>query len=308
MPAVTLQRQVDGLDEPISLVRCLTSGLLTFILKDFCINAFAGNLLCHSEGFLPNPDRMMNAYWHICNCKPYRETTPSHTPWSYCLRHPTRGCALKKKTINNLKIKSSKPEELFIPLKCKDPFTSTTPALPQHAPAQLCLHASYSGVIGSGVTQQEKRPVHCETCYSLSYSVTAPLPAAHRCEELVPMGINHMNHLRHSPQVQGEQKVLEHGWPLLYHYKPVHCVQSYKCLGALRDEGQTAMVSLNMQCDCSHQFPPGSLCLSRGAQILRPWPCMQDSSGGECSLHSSTPQYLQAKHFSICEFSLYFQK
>lgn len=41
------------------------------------------------------------------------------------------------------------------------------------------------------MTQQEKRPVHCETCYSLSYSVTAPLPAARRCGELLPTATNH---------------------------------------------------------------------------------------------------------------------
>ena len=101
------------------------------------------------------------------------------------------------------------------------------------------------------MTQQEKRPVHCETCYSLSYSVTAPLPAACCCGELVPTGTNHTDHLT-APWAQGEQKVVEHDQPLLHHGKSVHRVESYKCLGSLHDEGQTAIVGLNMQCDCSH--------------------------------------------------------
>lgn len=104
---------------------------------------------------------------------------------------------------------------------------SKNPALPQHTPAQRCLCPSYSAVIRSGMTQQEKRPVHCETCYSLSYSVTAPLPAARRCEKLVLMGTKTTDHLA-IPQAQGEQKVVEHNRPLLHHCKPVHCVESYK--------------------------------------------------------------------------------
>lgn len=100
------------------------------------------------------------------------------------------------------------------------------------------------------MTQQEKRPVHCETCYSLSYSVTAPLPAARSCGELVPTGTNHMDHLT-APQAWAEQKV-ERNWPLLHRCKPVHCVDSYTRLGSLYDERQTTRIGLNTQCDRSH--------------------------------------------------------
>lgn len=210
---------------------------------------------------------MLCPTWHVYNRKPYRETTYT---LELLFETPYEGrCALKKQTINNLIKKSPNSEEPFIPLKCEHPFTSTTPALPWHVPAQFCLRPSYSGVIRRGMTQQEKRPVHCETCYSLSYSVTAPLPAARRCRELVPMGTNHTDHLT-APRAQGEQKVVEHDQPFLHHCKSIHLVESSKCLGSLRDEGQTATVGLNMQCDCSHQFSPGSLCvLSHGARTLR---------------------------------------
>lgn len=43
----------------------LMSGLLTCILNDFHIKAFAGNLLCHSKGFLANWDWGMNALFYL---------------------------------------------------------------------------------------------------------------------------------------------------------------------------------------------------------------------------------------------------
>lgn len=58
------------------------------------------------------------------------------------------------------------------------------------------------------MTQQEKRPVHCETCYSLSYSVTAPLPAGHSWGT-APSGPNLKDHLT-APQAQVQQKAVGH--------------------------------------------------------------------------------------------------
>lgn len=39
-----------------------------------------------------------------------------------------------------------------------------------------------SAAFHQDVAQQGKRPVHCETCYSLSDSASAPLPTAQRCQ------------------------------------------------------------------------------------------------------------------------------
>jgi len=75
------------------------------------------------------------------------------------------------------------------------------------------------------MTQQEKRPVHCETCYSLSYSVTAPLPAACLCRELVLMGTNDTDHPA-APWAREEQKMVEHDQPFVHQCKPVHHVES----------------------------------------------------------------------------------
>lgn len=58
------------------------------------------------------------------------------------------------------------------------------------------------------MTQQEKRPVHCETCYSLSYSVTAPLPAARRCGHLSRRPP--ATHSLAAPRAQGQHKVVGH--------------------------------------------------------------------------------------------------
>jgi len=70
----------------------LASGLLSCILKDFRINAFAGNLLCHSEGFLAKSNRKMNALSYLArlSLQALQVNNTPHTPWSYCLRHPVR--------------------------------------------------------------------------------------------------------------------------------------------------------------------------------------------------------------------------
>lgn len=86
------------------------------------------------------------------------------------------------------------------------------------------------------MTQQEKRPVHCETCYSLSYSVTAPLPAAQCCGELVLTATNHTKPC--CSLGLGENKVVEHSWPLLHHCRPAYHTGWYKDLRSFHDKGQ----------------------------------------------------------------------
>lgn len=84
---------------------CLTSGLLTCILTHFHINASAGNLLCHSEGFLPNPDRKMNALSYLPR-RWLQTLLGNNAPPTLELLFETpyeRRCALKKYTINNCK-------------------------------------------------------------------------------------------------------------------------------------------------------------------------------------------------------------
>lgn len=64
---------------------------------------------------------------------------------------------------------------------------------------QPCWAGACAGSLWHG-TQQGKRPVHCETYYSLSYSASAPLPAAQSLPRSGWKGCGHHRCTLHSQE------------------------------------------------------------------------------------------------------------
>lgn len=172
-------------------------------------------------------------------------------------------------------------------------FHKHNPALPSMHPP-ISAYVSYSGVIRSGMTQQEKRPVHCETCYSLSYSVTAPLPAGHSCGTAPSRTTSLVPRPRRSRRSKSTTKT-----------------NTAPTRSALLQISGTELKHVILQMFCRVCMMKGktvpwrcsviahvlSMPLSCGAP--RTYHCIQNSSGGECNIHSSIAWYVQAKSFSI---------
>lgn len=100
------------------------------LTRFFCIDVFARNLFCHAQGFLPSPERAMNAlsYLACLQSQVLPGNTPPHTLQLLSETPSERRGALENQTIHSLKKKkhSPNPDELFIRLKREHPFASTT--------------------------------------------------------------------------------------------------------------------------------------------------------------------------------------
>lgn len=279
----------------------LMSGLLTCILNDFHIKAFAGNLLCHSKGFLPNWDRTMNALFYLAHLEkqnPPLHLLPLHlellfeTPYEgrYALKKQT-GTWIKK--ISNSRIVYSlETRRLDNPNSCSLP-AHTSPALPLSL--LLWSHAEWSDTAGketgslwdllltllqcNGPPSSCSRRQHPHTASLLLGPGTAPAAAA----QPAPPASLHT-----CPLPGGIQTLEECPW-----------------------RRESTMVGLNqVQCGCSQQLPLSSLCAQPlGAWTLRTQQhCMQDSRDGGCNLCSSIAWGVQAKSFSICNFHCIFKQ